>query len=168
MLGSVPCWPCGYIQRPYLLLRSLALPSASCPSFSSSHHAFDMHARHTHALWTNRATNRRVVSYLATPFLFPIRHFLLRYFCPAQLPLSSIRGRPTTLCSSKNRSIHFDSEVDHFLLPQVELWSRVDFYLMDVLNSTNLIHFSFPLSYFICKLFRCKNNNRLLQRTDLM
>lgn len=65
MLGSVPRWPCGYIQRPYLLLRFLVLLSLSLSSSLSlfclppfclafllflSRHAFDMRiSKYTHA-----------------------------------------------------------------------------------------------------------------------
>lgn len=61
MLGSVPRWPCGYIQRPYLLLRFLVLLSLPLSLFHSlspppsfllflSRHAFDMRiSKYTHA-----------------------------------------------------------------------------------------------------------------------
>lgn len=60
MLGSVPRWPCGCIQRPYLLLRSLAhLSTSSCSSFSSSRDA--RYARPTYSPRKPRE-NRPVIS----------------------------------------------------------------------------------------------------------
>lgn len=74
MLGSVPRWPCGYIQRPYLLLRFLVLLSLplslsfSClpPSFYSSLATLSICA------YRNTLTPRRETSsYLTIPFFFP-------------------------------------------------------------------------------------------------
>lgn len=73
MLGSVPRWPCGYIQRPYLLLRFLVLLSLSLssslslfclpPSFYSSLATLSICA------YRNTLTPRRETSsYLTIPF----------------------------------------------------------------------------------------------------
>ena len=79
MLGSVPRWPCGCIQRPYLLLRSLAhLSTSSCSSFSSSRDA--RYPRPTHSPRKPRE-NRPVVS---RPPFFP--RFLL---LPASIAAAS-------------------------------------------------------------------------------
>lgn len=74
MLGSVPRWPCGYIQRPYLLLRFLVLLSLPLslsfsrlpPSFYSSLATLSICA------YRNTLTPRRETSsYLTIPFFFP-------------------------------------------------------------------------------------------------
>lgn len=120
MLGSVPRWPCGYIQRPYLLLRFLVLLSLSLssslslfclpPSFYSSLATLSICA------YRNTLTPRRETSsYLTIPFFFPplpVSIFLLVvayvFRDSSRFPL---RGRPLwSLLSPKItiRSIQFD------------------------------------------------------------
>lgn len=123
MLGSVPRWPCGYIQRPYLLLRFLVLLSLSLSSslflllsllppsslLFLSRHAFDMRiSKYTHASSAKRSPIWR------TPFFFPplpVSIFLLVCIVFRDSSSFALRGRPLwSLLSPKItiRSIQFD------------------------------------------------------------
>lgn len=120
MLGSVPRWPCGYIQRPYLLLRFLVLLSLSLssslslfclpPSFYSSLATLSICA------YRNTLTPRRETSsYLTIPFFFPplpVSIFLLVVaYVFRDSSRFALRGRPLwSLLSPKItiRSIQFD------------------------------------------------------------
>lgn len=120
MLGSVPRWPCGYIQRPYLLLRFLVLLSLSLssslslfclpPSFYSSLATLSICA------YRNTLTPRRETSsYLTIPFFFPplpVSIFLLVVaYVFRDSSRFALHGRPLwSLLSPKItiRSIQFD------------------------------------------------------------
>lgn len=139
MLGSVPRWPCGYIQRPYLLLRFLVLLSLSLssslslfclpPSFYSSLATLSICA------YRNTLTPRRETSsYLTIPFFFPplpVSIFLLVVaYVFRDSSRFALRGRPLwSLLSPKImiRSIQFDllCEIMRIFLWKSFFFSRI-------------------------------------------
>lgn len=134
MLGSVPRWPCGYIQRPYLLLRFLVLLSLSLSSslflllsllppsslLFLSRHAFDMRiSKYTHASSAKRSPIWR------TPFFFPplpVSIFLLVVSFSVILLVSRFVGGHYGLCSPRKSRFDRFNLIFFYEIMTIFLW----------------------------------------------
>ena len=143
MLGSVPRWPCGYVQRPYLLLRSLASPS---PSLTAP-------ARFRYARPGTTLAPRPIADPFSFLFLF---FFQLAASCFSLFSFVAVplRGRLTTL-----RSISEQQNDREFrcgtIVPRVIVTLNINTICIFLAQRPDLTKFE-QISYFLPLLFVCE------------